>query len=71
MLISIFLIFYRLHTSTRKQVVITSFATGKVVRCKEEPRVPVDGWRDMFCLTVATNPSDASSTVAVADLALR
>lgn len=71
MLISVFIIFYRLHTSTRKQVVITLFVTGKVVKYRGEPHVPVDGWRDMFCLTVAINPSDASSMVAVADLALR
>lgn len=57
--------------STRKPVVITLFASGRVVRYRGELRVPDDGWRDMFCFTVAINPSDASLTVAVADSAPR
>lgn len=68
---TVYIIFYSLRTSTRKLVAITLFASGRVVRCKGEPPVRDDGWRDMFCLTVAINPSDASSTVAVVDSALR
>ena len=64
-------IFYRLRTSTRKPAATISSVNGRDVRYKVELHVLDDGWKDTFCLTVAINPFDALSMVAVADSVLR
>lgn len=65
------IILYSLPTSTRKPASIISSVSGRGAKCKGGLRVPDDGWRDTFCLMVAINLFDASSTVAAADSVLR